>query len=250
MSEHNAPWSALEDGPPNFLSGLRKHWPHYITATLYFSATWSFERDVEFEAVYEFTEGDPPEGHIECAATTRTDTWTASASDTFTWDRMTSADEIYEATPADNEFYGDLRTTNSSLASLDHSFEFGESGTTTGSISQTIHGGDACEVTSTTTTGTITLSGHPGLLAILETALATWKKSRTNTGGNEPIVVESATGPGLPESLPTQPNQLTLLAGPPEGADITFGYSETTTIPDTGGWHGTVHLSYTLTLTT
>lgn len=257
MSANNAPWGTAEDGPAAILNGLRRHWPHYTTATLAITATWDFEAAVHFPDVP--SEEDPEV--IECIAQDRTDTWTATATGTLTWTRQDPAEETYGTTPASGELYGYLDQVGDYLTGLDateiaavltHAFALAASATTlTGDISQTVHTGDACAITATTTTGTVTLSGHPGTLGLIEDALGQWWKFHTPTGGLAPVEIDTATGPGLPSALPTQPTgTATLLAGPPAGTAVTFTFTDTLTVPDLGSWHGTADLSYTLTLST
>ncbi len=255
MSEKNVPWEGYEDGPGEFFTGLRPHWPHYIAASVSFGYSFSLSRVVEFADVYEWTEGDPPEGHIECAATSRTDLWSGSASGTFNWNRMATNDETYGLDPDDEEFVGafGMRSPTSS-EDIDAVFTFGNSVEITGSTTQTLHTGDACDISADTNTGTLSVTSDPGIIAVSQTDEELWVKTH-DTGGGVSMLTLSDDGPGIPH-IPTMPGSETIpISGPPEGSSITFTFSETVDADDVpslaaAGWTGSISLNYTFTLST
>jgi hypothetical protein len=255
MSSKNVPWEGYEDGPGEFFTGLKPHWPHYIAATCSFGYSFSISRTVEFADVYEWTEGDPPEGHIECAATSRTDTWSGSASGTFNWGRMSTADETYGLDPADEEFDCAFNMRSpTATEDIEAAFGFGNSSTITGSTTQTLHTGNACDITATTTLGVLSVTSDPGDVAVSQTDEELWVKSH-DIGGGYSMLNLSDDGPGIP-FIPTMPgNETIALSGPPEGSNITFSFSETVNAADVpslhaAGWTGSISLNYTFTLST
>lgn len=253
MSDNNAPWGSSEDGPAALINGLRLHWPHYVQAVLEVSASWSFSAAVHFPDVP--NEIDPE--IIECVAKDRTDTWEANATGTLVWDRQASADECFglDLEPGEMNVFADALgdsitpPTPSVPVVIAHSFQLAEgSATIDGTISKTVHTGDACDITATTTEGTFSLSSTPGIAGIYEDALNRWWKFHSPSGGSI-LDVASSTGPGLPSALPTiTAYPATIISGPPEGSDIVFGWSLTLNVPDLGSWHGTATLDITLTL--
>jgi len=256
MSSNNVPWEGFEDGPSDFFTGLRPHWPHYTAASVSCSYSFSISRTVEFADVYEYSEGDPPEGHIECVATSRTDTWSGSASGTIYWNRMSTGDETYGLDPDDEEFAGSfIMGASLSVGDIAAAFTFGNSSTVTGSTTQTLHTGDACDITATTTTGVLSITSDPGTVGVAQTDEELWVKYKQTGGGGVSMLTISDDGPGVPH-IPTMPGSETeSISGPPEGASIDFTFSDTVDADDVlslsaAGWSGSISISYTFTLST
>jgi len=242
------PWadSSLE-APEDFFALIPRHWPHYTTITMEYAVSWNASFTFTFPDVIE---GDPPE--IECAAVTVTDTSIGSLSGTITWTRQSSGDEMSEQDLATGEFLmrmifeGNVSVSPRIDSALFHRATLATGDTLTGSYTQVIHTGDACDVVTTTTTADFTASPAPSDLGVYESGTNTWaKKLGTITGLYE------GGGTASPIPLPTLTTAfVTSLAGNPNGADIVFTDSDTVTTPDTGFWHGSSSASFTLTLST
>jgi len=245
MAIYQAPWDFPTAEGTGFFDLLFRHWPHYQTITLEISMSYSASEEVEFPAVYE---GDPPE--IECAATSRTNTASGSISGTITWTRQSESDEMSQQAVGANKFSMGitLEANPSSSPRIDSALihkvsDFGSFTELTGTWTQTLYGGDACEVTSETTSGAISSFASLGEIAVVESGTAEWFARLLAT-------YVSFSGTTFPITIPSlQESFLDSLTGPPEGAALVFTSSDTSTT-GVGGWTGSCSNSITITLST
>jgi len=213
------PWDPADLGS-DFFDIITRHWPHYQTITLEISMSWT-------------------------ATQAPSDTSSGSISGTITWNRQSAEDETSEQSLAANEFSMgiEFRPNPSSSPRIDSALFHRVSGMgsftdLTGSWTETIGG--------------VTTSGAITSLAVVDvtSGLGVFESGTDEWFAKLGDCYVDFSGVTFPITIPTlQTSFLDSLSGPPEGADIVFTSSATSTA-GVGGWSGTCDNSLTLTLST